>query len=799
MKKLFFLTALLCASVMGWAVAPDTWIGSTDAQYNNQFKWYEIDGVATPTEVVNIQHPGFSGQIGIYVTFPDAGFNAIYYNGVQKENATHFKIDGAGVCFYISSLTDKVTQIILKNGETTRFGLTIYNDKGAEPIASEYCGYYGPETLKDGAYVTLTWETLDNGDVQITMGNGEGATSCSFRNGGFEGGIDAFVVSTDNFETTTPASDYFTAEKVYSGNTFTLVKIADLPANAKIKHVGGGNVDAFSWTVNGTSAYGYPDFIYTYGGVCDASTFTDIKLSASSKLAKVGVGVTITAQAVDQNGLPMDDIDIDFEISPSDAGALVDGVFTFAKAVTATITASSGTISSEITLHGVPSDNLVATGLFCKGGYYDNNPAEKDSAAVDGNVNTAWVTYANRPASEEWLYVDLGKKYNISAFDVVWKQNYSTNYILQVRDDAPTQGDEADDAAWETLATITSATANSEVFTSVVGAGRYVRIHSLSRYQECIRLAEFRVYGTEWIDEDDTEKPVMVSATLESKTWNNAVIVVSATDNIGVTKYHVVNADPSIDVKLSPVDGKITINELTPSTAYSFTITALDAALNESDNSKSVIFTTDSHRFAPTETAAAPTHDGSLVKAIYSPTYSADCVIETAGWGSNAEYVEDTYGKKFITHSSGYFGMVNFNYDCSQMEKLHYDIWIADDASVRIVPILRYYDSTEEIYKNYPEYGETVNLTGQQWNSINLSLSEDNLASYTDWTSTYQVKIDQASNLTFWIGNAYFYKDTTTAISNTEAEVKAVKVIENGQLIIIKNGVRYTLMGAELR
>ena len=801
MKKLFFLSALLCASLMGFAYtsAPDTWIGTTDATYANQFKWYTVDGVGTPSDVVNIQKPGFASEIGIYVTFADAGFNAIYYNDVQKENATHFKIDGAGVVFYLSSLTEKTTRIILKNGETTRFGLTVYNDKGTEPIESEYCGYEGEETRSGDKYITLTWETLSNGDVEITMGAGTGATSCAFRNGGFEGGIGAFVVSTDNFETTTPASNYFSAVQVYSGTTYTLTKIADVPAGAKIKHTGGS--PALAWTVDGQDAYSRPEFIYTYGGVCASSVFTDIKLSASTTIAKVGVGVTITAQPVDQNGLPMDGITVDFEISPADAGTLVDGVFTFTKLGTATITATSGLIESEITLHGVPSDNLVANGLFCKGGYYDNNSSEKDSAAVDGNVNTAWVTYANQPASVEWLYVDLGTKYNISAFDVVWKQNYSTNYLLQVRDDAPTPEDEANDEAWETLATVTSATANSEVYTSVVGAGRYVRIHSLSRYQECIRLAEFRVYGTEWVDEEDTEKPVMVSATLDSKTWNNAIISVSATDNIAVTKYHVVNADPAIDVKLSPADGKITISDLTPSTAYSFTITAVDAALNESDNSKTISFTTDAHLFAPNAAATAPTLPTAQVKALYSPTYEANCNFQD--WGSGTTYTQDTYGKKYMMAGGGYFGMDGFNYDCSTMQKLHYDIWIADNASLRIVPILRHlvWNVEKEIYEytNYPEQGVTVNLTGQEWNSINLPLDEDNFALYTDWSETYQVKIDNASNLTIWIGNAYFYTDTATAIDNTNVDAKAVKVIENGQLIIIKNGIRYNVVGSVVK
>ena len=38
-----------------------------------------------------------------------------------------------------------------------------------------------------------------------------------------------------------------------------------------------------------------------------------------------------------------------------------------------------------------------------------------------------------------------------------------------------------------------------------------------------------------------------------------------------------------------------------------------------------------------------------------------------------------------------------------------------------------------------------------------------------------------------------------TAIDNTEAEVKAVKVIRNGQLFIEKNGVIYNAQGAVVK
>ena len=42
-------------------------------------------------------------------------------------------------------------------------------------------------------------------------------------------------------------------------------------------------------------------------------------------------------------------------------------------------------------------------------------------------------------------------------------------------------------------------------------------------------------------------------------------------------------------------------------------------------------------------------------------------------------------------------------------------------------------------------------------------------------------------------------KDAATAIDNVENDVKAVKTIENGQLVIIKNGVRYNVAGQEMK
>jgi hypothetical protein len=51
----------------------------------------------------------------------------------------------------------------------------------------------------------------------------------------------------------------------------------------------------------------------------------------------------------------------------------------------------------------------------------------------------------------------------------------------------------------------------------------------------------------------------------------------------------------------------------------------------------------------------------------------------------------------------------------------------------------------------------------------------------------------------FAFANIYFHGKEAQGIDNTNVEMNAVKFIENGQLIILKNGVKYNVMGVIVR
>ena len=217
-------------------------------------------------------------------------------------------------------------------------------------------------------------------------------------------------------------------------------------------------------------------------------------------------------------------------------------------------------------------------------------------------------------------------------------------------------------------------------------------------------------------------------------------------------KYRVVDSSKEYDAQFVATDGKITVIGLTPSTTYSLKVYAIDIVGKESQNFKTVAVTTDNYISEPSAAATAPTWPAAQVKAIYSPTYNANCGF--GEWGSGTTVTDTEFGKKYVTVGGGYFGMVDFAINALTMEKLHFDIWIADDATIRIVPIW-----------GGAEQGVTVTLKGQQWNSVDIALEQ--YTGITDWSNIYQIKIDQASNLTLWIGNAYFYR--TTAIEDNDA------------------------------
>ena len=101
--------------------------------------------------------------------------------------------------------------------------------------------------------------------------------------------------------------------------------------------------------------------------------------------------------------------------------------------------------------------------------------------------------------------------------------------------------------------------------------------------------------------------------------------------------------------------------------------------------------------------------------------------------------------------------------------------------------------------------GEASTITKE--NIANIDVTDANVYSYTATEDAYIAFTCNTSKALVYkqimineeIAEVVLPAPTPTAISNTNANVKAVKVVRNGQLFIEKNGVVYNVLGSTVR
>ena len=88
-----------------------------------------------------------------------------------------------------------------------------------------------------------------------------------------------------------------------------------------------------------------------------------------------------------------------------------------------------------------------------------------------------------------------------------------------------------------------------------------------------------------------------------------------------------------------------------------------------------------------------------------------------------------------------------------------------------------------------------LEVVQEKWNSFDIDLSEHkNL----DLTSIFQNQFaGYSAQSEFSVDNVYFWKDgTSTQLDAAAMATKVSKTIENGQVVIIRDGVKYNVVGA---
>lgn len=123
----------------------------------------------------------------------------------------------------------------------------------------------------------------------------------------------------------------------------------------------------------------------------------------------------------------------------------------------------------------------------------------------------------------------------------------------------------------------------------------------------------------------------------------------------------------------------------------------------------------------------------------------------------------------------------------------------AKAAALRIYSEANHSDFAINIKENWDAEGQIADQSAMTAGDgyMELLLTDDlrnRLANASHW----MIQFNKEAGAPFNVTDIVLVGDFPTAISNTAVESKAVKFIENGQVVIIKNGVKYNALGAQL-
>lgn len=290
---------------------------------------------------------------------------------------------------------------------------------------------------------------------------------------------------------------------------------------------------------------------------------------------------------------------------------------------------------------------------------------------------------------------------------------------------------------------------------------------------------------------EDDEKPTEFAAAKVSEAFFSVTIAVSAKDNSGSVEYAIMNGESKVGVGAGASGDTVTITvvDLEPNKEYSFSAIAKDGNGNAAEPIAVAAKT-----LALPAAAVAPTLAAENVVSLFSDVYEKAATYETLNqswWaGPSMATVEIATGDTALYYfgfsgGSAFGWAFNDSVDATGFQKLHMDIYPTATLTLEIWPVIQ------------PEadYHKTIaDLEANKWNEVELDFTDKNFAGFKQFGWITKNEVDG-----FFVDNVYFYKDAEEGIEDVEAGVKAVKVVENGQLFIIKNGVKYNALGAEVK
>jgi hypothetical protein len=285
-----------------------------------------------------------------------------------------------------------------------------------------------------------------------------------------------------------------------------------------------------------------------------------------------------------------------------------------------------------------------------------------------------------------------------------------------------------------------------------------------------------------------------VVATLKSASYTSVVITCQAADNSGTVSFDIFDGENKVATS-GAESGKsvdVTVAGLEAGKTYNLSVVAYD--INEN---KAAAVTVEATTLALPVAAPAPTVEADDVLSIYSNTYAPAWTtlnsFNEPWWAApqmaEIELAAGNYALYYYGFTTGMIGWAFGEFDATGYTTFSMDIYPLADGTIDCGPL--------SVGEGNDYAQANISVKGNKWNTITVDLTGKDL------TQIYQVKMINYSALqSFFVDNVYLYKAPATDPTNVEnptINMQAQKIIRNGQLIIIRNGVSYDVMGRPVR